>query len=81
MLTINLAFKQMRDGHWYPSHWHDRNFRPPTTQPIVDDMYVDHWRQVIQDESLSHEWFTDPSQRFASAQSPWPATTTNSDHH
>jgi hypothetical protein len=74
MHFVYSDFARLADGHWYPSRWQYRGMSPPTTQPVIDDGYVEYSRQIVQSEKLPAEWFGDPNRRFTDSGIHWPTT-------
>jgi hypothetical protein len=69
---VYLAFARLADGRWYPTHSQARTFFPASTG-VSDPGYGDEWRQVLQDQKLEDQWFTDPAGRLKRAGSLFPA--------
>jgi hypothetical protein len=70
--TVYLAFARLADGRWYPTHSQARTFFPANSG-VSDAGYGDGWLQVLQDQKLDDQWFTDPAGQLKRAGSLFPA--------
>ena len=61
---VVLEFGRLKDGSWFPAHWQYKTARP--TEPgVVDDGYVENWRQFFPENALPAEWYENPTQRLS----------------